>query len=106
MEEGFKRFDGVTIIGVYQDSVTFKLPNGETRFAELQADHLQSYRYKAPNWNEPMTLTRSEKKMDEFKNEALSLFVGALTDGTKVNIVIVIVKKNVNVEIITKLEFQ
>lgn len=105
IEEGFKRFDDVTIIAVYHDSVTFKLSSGETRFAELRADYIQSYRYKEPAWNESMTFTKGNR-VEEFKDATLNLLAGALTNGTKVNIVIVVVKKNVNVEIITKLEFQ
>ena len=105
IEEGFKRFDGATITAVFQDSVTFSVPNGETRFAELHADYLQAYRYKSPDWNEPMVFVPADDNRDKFKGEILSLLADALTNGTKTNLVIAVVKKNVNVEIITRIEF-
>ena len=105
IEEGFKRFDGVTILEVFKDSVTFKLDNGLVRFAELRADYLNSYRYKAASWTESMTFTPTEGKMDSFKEQVLEYLAEALTGGIKVNIVVAIVKKNVNVEIVTRIEF-
>ena len=105
IEEGFKRFDGTTITAVFQDSVTFTLPNGETRFAELRADYLQTYRCQRPDWNGPLVFQPAEDKRDNFKGEVLSLLADALTNGTKTNLVIAVVKKNVNVEYITRIEF-
>lgn len=105
IEEGFKRFDGTVITAVFQDSVTFTLSSGETRFAELREDYLQTYRCKSPDWDAPMVFKPAEDRRPEFKGEVLSLLADALTNGTKTNLVIAVVKKNVNVEIITRIEF-
>lgn len=105
IEEGFKRFDGVTILKVFKDSITFKLDNGLVRFAELRADYINSYRYKAASWTTPMNFVPDKDKIDEFKEQVLEYLTEVLTGGTKVNVVVAVVKKNVNVEIVTRIEF-
>lgn len=109
-EEGFKRFDNVTIISVLDSknskdgdgTISFKTEDGQSRFAKIRQTYLESYKKPIDAGGEPQDFISD--KGDALEDETMMLLVDALKYGKKLNLVISIIKNGHNVEFLTRVE--
>lgn len=118
-EEGFKRYNGVTILKVFganeQDaSITYLTTDSKTpRFALVREPALESYTTSQEIINNQsgsrimkiIHKPKPERQYNEFLEEVLEQFTIALKEGLPVNLVIAVLKKGKNVEFVAKAEF-
>jgi methionine synthase II (cobalamin-independent) len=112
-EEGFKRFNNVTILKVFSKtcehdaSITYLTTDEkQPRFALVREPELESYTTMSMELKGPIShLPNPDGKYDEFTEEVLEQFATALRDNSKINLVIAVLKKGRNTEFVAKAEF-
>lgn len=112
-EEGFKRYNSVTIlkvfgVGMKQDaSVTYKIADEKMpKYALIRPANLESYTTVSLDCNSVLSHDADcFKNSDAYLEGVLVQFAIALKENLPVNLVIAVVKKEKNEELIAKAEF-
>ena len=111
LEEGFKRYNNVSILKVFAEatkdaSITYKTFEDKIpRFALLRPVNVESYTTVDEDCSVSSHKETDFKSSDEYLESILQQFASALKENLPVNLVIAVIKKGTNVEFVAKAEF-
>jgi hypothetical protein len=111
-EEGFKRYDNVTIIAVFGEamkgdaSITYRtIDDKMPRFALIRTTNLESYTTIEGDCSVKGHKDLDFKDSNAYLESILQQFATALKENITVNLVIAIIKKGTNKEFVARAEF-